>query len=318
MSARQAVIGETGMRWIREEIDWNTVEPARGTWDWSTPDALYTAAAANGMTVLPLLMLTPGWASTDGSPTQIPSDPSGYAAFVGQVVARYGPHGSFWAAHPALAPTPSTWFELWNEPYYGWFSDNAPDAARYARLVKAAGAAGHAADSGAKMLIESIAQWNDGTKWTSWTGSMYAAVPDLNSYFDGVAVHPYGQSFTDPTATNGFYQDMNNVRADLVSHGAADKPFWLTEIGYATCTGGTSADCYSESAQAQKYTQLADLLRTTYASYVKGVFVYDFQDLAAPAADPTNRESHFGLLRQDGSQKPAYAVVKAAVSAARG
>ena len=28
--------------------------------------------------------------------------------------------------------------------------------------------------------------------WQWWTDALYQAVPDLNNYFDGVAVHPYG------------------------------------------------------------------------------------------------------------------------------
>lgn len=314
MGAVQQQVTQIGVRWIREQINWPTVEPAPGQWDWTSTDQLFASAAQHGLTVLPLLMLSPSW--TGSARTQIPSDPTGYAQFVSQMVARYGPHGSFWAAHPELPRDVSTWFELWNEPYDSAFNNGDINAGRYAQLVKAAGAAGHAADPSAKFLLEATAQWDNGGHWGSWIGSMYAAVPDLNSYFDGVAVHPYGRSFTDTTATNGFYQDMNLVRADLVAHGAADKPFWLTEVGYSTCAGGSSNDCYSEAEQAQQYNTLIGLMKTTYASYVRAVFVYEFFDEAPVAADPTNRETHFGLTRQDGSVKPAWALVQSAAATA--
>jgi hypothetical protein len=305
----QDKVMQTGVRWLREELDWNTVETAPGQYDWSHYDALYTSAAQRGMTILPVVMETPSW---DGpSPQQFPTDPNTYATFFAAVAARYGPGGTFWTENPSLTPTPSPDFELWNEPYMV----NA-DGSVYAHLVAAAGPAAHAANPAAKVLIGSDIQraWLN-NQWVSWTDQLYNAVPTLNQDFDGVVVHPYATSLTATTDdfAGRFTDVMTNVRADFVAHGASDKPFWLTEIGWSTCPAGASANCVSEDQQAALVSQLFSLLHTTYASYVRGVFLYHYNDF--PNGAPDAYESYFGLTRPDGSQKPAYAAFQAAIAA---
>jgi hypothetical protein len=60
--------------------------------------------------VLPILDSPPAWARGAGLQRA-------YAAFTAQAVARYGPGGSFWRAHPQWRAATPVWFELWNEPY---------------------------------------------------------------------------------------------------------------------------------------------------------------------------------------------------------
>ncbi len=306
----QDKVMQTGVRWLREEIGWDTVETARGQYDWSNYDALYTAAAQRGLHILPLILGTPGWAGP--SPQTLPIDPSAYASFVAAVVRRYGTGGTFWAAHPELTAAPSVQFELWNEP---WNAPNA-SAATYARLVAAAGAAAHAADPAAQVLLDDdiTAQTVNGHS-ASWTDAMYAAVPNLNQFFDVVAIHPYGGTLTAKTddVYGRFRLEMEDVRSDMVDHGATDKPFWLTEIGWSTCAAGPAGHCFSEADQATFITQLFALVHTTYSSYVRGVFIYHYND--QPNGSPSDPEAYFGLTRADGSHKPAYAAFQAAVAA---
>ena len=306
-------VARTGVRWLREELDWDAVETRQGHDDWTRYDDLYTAAAQRGMHVLPLIISSPAWA--EATPMTIPSDPAAYAAFVARVVARYGPGGDFWTRHPDLPAVPSRFFELWNEPWYEQFSTGGPDAARYARLVAAAGAAAHAANPAARVLIASdITAVRTAGGVESWTDAMYDAVPTLNQDFDAVAVHPYGGSLTDTTNDyrGRFRLTMENVRADFVAHGAAGKPFWLTEIGWSTCPAGPAAFCVTEPVQAALLTQLFALLRTTYASYARAVFLYHYND--QPRGAPNDREAYFGLTRADGSPKPAYEAFRAAIA----
>ncbi len=114
------------------------------------------------------------------------------------VVHRYGPNGTLWAHHPQLRPYAVTTFDLWNEPYYDLGSDGRYDPARYARLVRAAATAGHAADGSARFLLAAEMQGTmiTGHRWLWWVDAMYRAVPDLNRYFDGISVHPYGHDIT--------------------------------------------------------------------------------------------------------------------------
>ena len=306
---------KSGAKWLREWFDWSMIEPQNGTYDFSHYDTLMTLASQNGVHVVAELFSTPRWAGATA--TTVPDDPTAFASFVARVVARYGPHGSFWASHPGLAKDPVETFELWNEPYYSNGNNGDYNPGRYARLVKAAATAGHAADPSAKFLLaaENQSAFVDST-WVWWIDALYAAVPDLNNYFDGVAVHPYGTDLTDltyPTAGQAYtgYDQIRRVESihdQFASHNAAGKPLWLTEIGWPTCTNGGSVRCTTPSGQASNLQTVFTDARTIWKSFVRAVFVYGFQDNNPNTADP---ENDYGLVDYNGTPKPALAVFKA-------
>ncbi len=262
--------------------------------------------------VLPILDDAPAWAAQTSS--TVPSAPASYAAFTAAAVARYGPGGAFWRAHPRLPARPLVWYELWNEPYY---ADHNRDPGVYARLVRAAVTAGRAANPAARFLIEGDASYESSAgNRADWIAGMYAAVPDLGRYFDGLAVHPYGG---EPAAGSG--QDIVNdpvarlewSHQELEAHGDAGKPLWVTEIGWSTCAG--ILNCVSEAQQASYLRVFLRLARTRWRSYVRAVFVYQLHD---EAPNPlTNREAWFGLLRPDLSHKPAWQVLHDAATGAQ-
>jgi hypothetical protein len=316
MGSRQDSVAPSGAKWLREQFDWSVVEPASGQYDWSRYDQLELTSAQRGFTVLPVLMHTPAWAGPNWN--TIPSDPSAYADFVAHVVARYGPGGSFWAAHPDLASKAPQYFELWNEPYYPQFSAGQIDPGRYARLVKAGGQAGKAANRQAKFIAasETSVQPSGSSAWVSWTDAMYAAVPDLNNYFDAVAVHPYSKNRSPDAPINGYihdkFQRIATIHGAFSDHGGADKPLWITEAGWSTCSN-TSQDCVSEADQAAYTTKLFSMVQSQYRGFVAAVFLYRTSDLGP--AGSSDAEQNFGLTRDNGAPKPAWNAVRAVTGA---
>jgi polysaccharide biosynthesis protein PslG len=311
------ITGQTGAKWLREEFTWGKIEPSRGVFDFAIYDQLMLVAARKGVHILPTLMDTPGW---DGpSWNAIPANPSDYARYVAAVVGRYGPHGSFWASHPALPNDAIDTFELWNEPYYPNGDDGNYSPARYANLVKAAATAGRNADPAARFLLaaENQSQYV-GSTWVWWIQALYQAVPDLNKYFDGVAVHPYGDDLTSysyPRVGQAYdgYEQIRRVEAihqEFAGHGAADKPLWITEIGWPTCTGG-STRCTTPDGQASDLSTVLSYAHTTWRSYVHSVFVYHYEDLGTDSSDP---ENDYGLTTYTHAPKPALAVFRAAAA----
>jgi hypothetical protein len=288
---------------------WSWVESTKGTYDWSFYDHYMLLAAQAGEHVIPTLYGTPSWAGATG--VTIPSDPTAYAAWVGAFVSRYGPHGSFWTANPSLAAYAISTFELWNEPYYSNGNAGNYNPAAYANLVKAAGTAAHKADPAAKVLLAGetdTGQQVAGT-WVNWIDALYQAVPDLNSYFDGVAVHPYGADVTGLSGTgDNQLRRVELIRADFVSHGASDKPLWITEIGWPTCVNATNQLCVTAAQQAANFTTMVGYLHTTWKSYVKAVFLYDLQDQGTNLAD---QEQNFGLYTYGGTAKPILSLFQA-------
>jgi hypothetical protein len=301
----------TGAQWLREEFSWEVIEPANDKWQWDRYDNLLARASERGIRILPVLMSTPSWAGSSWN--QIPANPTEYAEFTAAVVARYGPGGSYWDAHPEIASYAPDHFELWNEPYLDAFSAGGVNPARYARLVKAAATAGRAANSEARFLLQADRTPGGDARHT-FIDDMYAAVPDLNSHFDAVAVHPYAAKFSPDRWSGGWgFERIDAARQKFVEHGAGDKPLWVTEIGWSTCPADTDY-CTSEQKQATYLGQMFELLRTRYSDYVHAVFVYQHADWGP--AEPADREYWYGLKRRDGTRKPAYDVFRDVASAA--
>lgn len=299
-----------GAHWIREDLWWPTVEATRGQLDWSSYDNLFLAAAQRGIHILPIIDGTPDWAGN--SAWSMPSDPTPYATFAGLVAAHYGPGGTFWQAHSDLSQYAPVYFEIWNEPWWPQFSKPV-DAGRYARLAQAAGQAIHAANSQAKAIAATEWQYTaaDGST-RDWTDDMLSAVPNLGAAIDAFSVHPYAANTSVDTWTGSNWQTAKldrEIRPDLIRHGLGDKPIWVTEIGWPTCSSACNG--FTESEQAANLARFDQLVRTEW-TYVKAVFYYALNDQDGGSGDPTDREQWFGVIRRDGSHKPAYAALVAA------
>ncbi len=308
MAKAQHRVNQLGVDWIREELDWPVAEPEQGVYRWKTFDRLFESAAKHHLHVLPLLLETPAWAGP--APLGFPTDPATFATFAAHLAARYGPGGTFWTTHPKLdARYAPAWFELWNEPYTTAFSSGGVHPARYARLVVAAARAGRAANARTHWLMAAdlLYQAPDG-QMDNWLNALYTAEPDLNRFVGGVAVHPY--SFLEPTAGPGSgdleyrFERIGAIESVLSDHGAGQKPMWITELGWSTCSARPA--CTSEYDQAKWLAEAFALVRTRYARFVRAVFVYHLDDFVG-AAD--NREDHYGLTAVVGSHKPAWRVV---------
>jgi Beta-galactosidase len=313
----QQVVTQTGTKWLREEFRWAVIEPEPGVFNFAYYDHFMTQAALGGEHILALLDDAPSWAAPGAS--AIPANASSYGAFVTAVIDRYGPHGSFWAGHSRLAGAGAAvrTIEIWNEPFFSSGNNGIYDPARYARLVQAAGIAAHAADPSVSVLMaaEMESARNARGDWVWWVDALYQAVPGLNNYFDGVAMHDYGTNtstlnpmiYGQPYSNYDHMLRIENLRGQFVRHGAANKPFWITEAGWSTCTQ-PKVDCVTQDDQAANLSTLLTDIHTEWSTWVHAVFIYRYGD----GSDPTSVQGGYGLTTLDGTPKPAMAVFRAA------
>ncbi len=188
-------------------------------------------------------------------------------------------------------------------------------------MVKAAGIAAHAADRSVKVLMEAEMEPHHYNVWRWWVDSLYRAVPTLNRYFDGVAQHDFGTDLThlSPVRSGEPYQNFNRVRRiedlrrQFVHHGAANKPFWIMEAGWSTCTE-RNIDCVTVPRQKANLQTFYGYLRHRWSRFVKAAFIYRFDD----GLDGNTVQEGYGLVRHDDSAKPALAVYRAMADAAGG
>ena len=300
-----ADFGKLGVQWFRLDFPWSRLEPSRGRYDFSGHDAVVRAFGKAGIEVLGVIAYSPGWAN-GGAPSSYypPLDPADYARFAGRLAARYAPLG----VHA---------WEIWNEENLGHFWGPAPSVAAYARLLRGAYRAIHAVDPRAQVIVGGLAQPRaSATTITAmdFLESLYAA--GAGRYFDALADHPYNSPRlpSDSSAVNNWqrmFATSRSLRSIMSDNGDRGKKIWITE--YGAPTGGISAfDRHGVVTEDLQQTMLrqAYALVATY-EWAGPLFWYEYQDLCPPAAK-RETECYYGLLRFDGSKKPAYAAYRAA------
>jgi hypothetical protein len=269
-----------GVGWLREEFDSHPDEYS---------DGLYLNAAKRGMRILPLLQES----------SLLPTDVPGYKSVVVAFARRYGPGGDFWAAHPEVdGSLASSHIEIYNEPYGDWYGPVEPG--RYAALMREVVPAARAANPRVDFLM--AVDWTPAGARHTWIDDLYRAEPALNQFFDGVAMHPFsGNRAPDEAEDPWGFVRIADARRALQAHGAGDKAFWITEVGWSSCPGDKEW-CVSEAEQAAHMERLAELVRTRY-TFVSAVFYYHFIGFER---DPADSEDFYGILHADFSPKPAF------------
>jgi Beta-galactosidase len=303
---------KSGASYFRDAFYWNKIEPRRGHFDFRYYDHYMLALGRRHMHTVPQVVGAPKWAAP--SFWAVPTNPGPFADFVAALMHRYGVGGTFWKIHPGLKGSAITAVELLNEPYFSNGNAGVYDPGRYDRLVRATAIATRHVDRHVSLLLEADMATHESTgRFTWWVDAMYRAMPSLNRYFDGVAMHAYGNDakHLTPIRAGQPYQNFDrtrrieDVRAQFVRHHAASKPFWIMETGYSTCHLHL-VDCVSEKAQAADLRTELGYIQGRYRTWVQAVFVYGFQD----ANRGIGLLDAYGLLRSNGSPKPAMSVFK--------
>ena len=289
--ARLDHVVRVGATWLRTDAYWSALQTGAATYSWAGLDGAVDAARARGLRIILAAHTTPTWARPAGEadtygPTS-PTEQDLYAAFCGTLAARY-------TGRVAAV-------EVWNEPNLDQFWSPTPSAASYgALLVKAASAIRGAAPG---MTVVAGGTGGVGTGPDVDPLAWYQALCDavtITYACDAVAVHPYTNN--DGGASGGMAQ-VPAIRALLDDRGARMMPIWATETGAPTA--GDDGGTVTEATQAGLVETLAKAWAAVRAS--GPMCWYTLLDTTG-----TSREAHFGLLRTDGSDKPAVAAVQSA------
>ncbi|MDX6677472.1 MAG: polysaccharide biosynthesis protein PslG [Solirubrobacteraceae bacterium] len=305
--ATAAAIRDAGAGMVREPFSWARIETAPGHLDFSVYDTVMTAAASAGLKVLPVVMDPPAWRSTAPATGALramypPSDVAAMAALATALVQRYGPGGSFWASHPELSAAPIHSWQVWNEPNIPAFWATGPDPAGYVRMLRAVGAAIHAADPYAEVVTGGLPYAGAGIPVAQFVDGMYAA--GARGTFDTLAIHPYAAN------PAGVLEILRLARAQLDRLGDPQRFMRATEFGWAT--GGPPVTITaSEPAQAALLRDtLAALQQARGVLRLRGYVVFRWKDVGLNPGQADVWALHTGLLREDGTPKPALAAFR--------
>lgn len=295
---------DLGVSWVRWDVDWEVIQPyGLENYHWEGADRVAATAKKYGVHSLGIITFAPQWTQTKICPAGKhcpPADPAIFARFAGEVAARY-------------RGTIDTW-EIWNEPNYYIFWYPQPDAREYAELLQASYAAIKASNPSARVLSGGLASAEDeeGTALSPLTflSTLYDA--GAQNSFDILALHPY--TYPGPSYS---WQRITSVRNLMTENGDGAKPIWITEYGAPTGGSGREleigagggfdygADFMSEQAQSQMAAEIFSFRREQPDRIAK-IFWYNLRDTGEGRA---SSENFFGLLRYDGSPKPAYTTI---------
>ena len=301
------LIAESGASMVRVDVSWATFEQnAKGQYeDWYLDrlDALVDKAEQRGIDILFTVTDSPCWASS--APDLLKQGCTGawwdvnvqrhppifeqdYADALAYLVDRYG--------------TRVAGYEIWNEPNSKHYFRSTDQTADYARIVRAAYPAAKAANPAVTVIAGSLSE-----SPLDFAEELFDH--GIGGYFDAWSVHPYSgdASPLDPLTPeyirNSYARGVPAMRKLLLSHGE-DKPIWLTEFGWSTSTirnSETWRNGVDEATQAL-YTEQA-LIKASEWPYVPVIIIYELQD---QWDNPGDRNSNFGLVRYDGTLKPAF------------
>lgn len=268
-----------GARWARLNLEWAMIQPAPGVWDFSRTDAAVAQVEAAGLKIYACLLYSPAWASSNGRSNGVP-DQAAWEAYVTAVVRRYGSRIQAYG--------------IWNEPNLDdYWVGNARDYTQ--KLLIPAAAIIHRDAPGVLVAGPDLAHLATGT----------IPVPqfyrELKAYggaeaLDVVSHHLYGHADYEAKLIGAKFLGVTyrpGLKQMLANAGLDGKELWLTETG-------VNAKELGEAQQAAELEAQWRFLATQ--PWVKKAFIYAW-------ADDASQDSQWGLLRSDGSVKPAYEVM---------
>jgi hypothetical protein len=314
----------TGAKSVRIFALWKDFEPtAKGEYPSSEVNLANTVKVyddaikqLNAAGVKPLFVVTeaPAWANGSSDVHVAPRDPADFGDFLKR-----------FAAHNKTVG-PVAGYEVWNEPDENIFWHPAPDAGQYTAMLKAAYAGIKAGDPAATVVAGPMTG-ND----YAWLENLYTA--GAQGSFDVVAVHT-DTSCLDRGPDEFYREDgklarftflgYRTVHETMAAHGDGDKPIWMSELGWSSTSGGPSS-CTRGMWTGKKPSGVSEANQAAFLSkaysclandpYVTQADWFTLRDTTAESIDELN---HYGLLRADGSPKPAMSAFRAVAAAGGG
>lgn len=317
----------SGVESIRVVFDWHAAQPYA---DWNQvpidlvgnfqPDPVPTSFAATDqmvylaarrhLTVLPVVLYSPSWDSAPhpADALAVPQSALPYGNYLGLLVRRYGPRGSFWRAHPGLPKVPIRSWQIWNEPNLLNFWP-APLVPNYVSLLRAAHTAIKQADPGAKIVLAGMPDY-------VWADLALLYKGGARGLFDAVAVHPYTKT------VQGVITILQLVRRVMDRAGDRRKPIILTELNWPAALHRTPFYAGFETTaagQARKIAAAIPLLaRYRRRLGLRGFYYYTWVTNDVPGGDPFQFAGLLGRSHGRFVKEPAYDAFRRAALALEG
>lgn len=302
-----ARMADGGVGSYRLVLAWSTVEATKGSYDWSSSDAVLGELARTGIEPITTVVGTPaGYAPliTD-PPTSSEATFDAWSKFLEAAALRYGPDGDFWQgfaeSNPDVTPQPLHVWEIWNEPNTALFWTPQPDPDAYATLLKRSSRVIQGVDPGAEIMTGGMfaTPQSDGAITSfDFLDDLYAH-RGMVDVIDAIGVHPYGPD------VEGVVKQLDDTR-ETIDGAGDDAATWVTELGWGS-------DPHVPNDLAKSPDQQAELLRRGFTLLseqrdrwnLQGVVWFTWHDSVGPVGECVWCATA-GLLDADRDSKPAW------------
>lgn len=287
-----ATLQTHGFRFVRQPLAWRVVEPERGRFVWERYDPVIDALQNHGLRPVLVLHRSPDWARREeaiGLPDAPPVDNATFAAFVREVVVRYGASVEY--------------VQLWDLPNRPdrWGGEPARPGDYLALLAEGFNAA-RTANSETKVLMAELDPAPPGQSFGAdlrFLRGVYE-LQGAGAFFDAVAIRldggstaPFERSVDAGSAT---FSRATRFRKLLVEEGDSAKAIWATHYGW---------DAAGDVSRDQQADFMVAGLRRARAEWpwMGPMIAWDLM--------PRDGEAGYALVTADGGTTPALEALTA-------
>ncbi len=315
LDGETAKMKATGIASVRVALYWSDAQPTPGALELGPTDALVLAAARQGLTVMPVVLRAPAWARRQADDlASPPRSNADYAAFLKQLVARYGPAGSLWAANPGVRKVPVRTWQLWNEPdipkYWAPAASKNAWATPYVALARAGRAALKLADPGSTAVCAGLTN-------QSWIDLRKVYAAHGRGACDVMAIHPFSAKISNVVKL------VRLARLEMRKAGDAQRRLLLSEVSWTSAKGYAKLNYGWESTEGGQADRIRLALKALAAIRVSarltGMYWYTWLS-PAPGTSLASFD-YAGLRKLDRAgqavDKPALAAFRETVAALR-
>jgi len=296
-----------GAGWTRVTFEWNQIQP-NGAGEWNVhpvADSVLDAEQAAGRELVGLIAATPGWA-VDGSkgvgvpaglylPNDFPDNT--WATFIRKLMTQHAGRIHHWI--------------IWNEPdiWDTGFQSWGGSVEDFVQLMRVTYTVAHEVDPNMVIHLPAVTHWWDANYGRELFLRRFLQVltadsnaPGNSYYFDALTLHIY---FNPDTV-----YDLSRFYLNLLGEFGIYKPLWIAETNAAPSDDPAwlVANPQFNITQEDQATFIIQGMAMALAAGAQRVAVYKMADLASDTANP----EPFGLVRQDGSRRPAFTAYQVA------
>ncbi len=313
--ASVALAAGLGVGWIKQQVEWNLIESAPGEYRWDELDHFVDQAESHGFKILLSVAKAPGFSRPE--PVEEDGPPNDFTIFNRFMLALSSRYRGRVAA-----------YELWNEPNLAreWRGHEL-SADRFVELIELGASGIRQGDPDAIIISGAPGPTGIDDKVSAIDDRVYLRAmlaAGFDEWVDAIGAHPYGAANPPDERAAGathqasgynnhpsffFLDTLEDYRAILIAAGV-DKPIWITEFGWPSIDGFGEVETpgWDYAREVSEAEQAAYLVRAIELRRARGwlgpMFVWNLN--VAWLFGPDRSTSAYGLMRPDGSLRPAY------------